>query len=96
MSLLRRLFRLPANPRHGDPLPKEDASTDERTILDIARQRAESKGLAWIEPIHAEYLHGSRGPVWLVTTNWMGRGHTVHVTIDDETREVIGARSLPR
>lgn len=96
MRFLRRLFGLKVAPRHGDPLPKQKAATQELMILEIAREYAAREGLRWIEPVHAAYLYSPDGPYWLVQTNFTGRGYTVFIAINDETRDVIGTHSLPR
>jgi hypothetical protein len=70
-------------------------SLDERRVLQLAHEFAARNHLPWMEPVQAEYFQRPAGPSWSVTTNWMGRDHSLHVMIDDRTK-VIGTRSLLR
>jgi hypothetical protein len=95
MKLLQRIVDLFSSPVER-LLDKSEALTDEHTALQLARDFAAREGLPWLAPVHADYLQGHAGAVWRVVTNWMGRGHSVHVTIDDRTRTIVGSRTLPR
>ena len=68
--------------------------------IQTARTLAERKGWPWIEPLLAEEerrfaLFGRR--YWRVTTNtkYLDIGHSVHVQIDDQTRQVLGSDYIP-
>jgi hypothetical protein len=92
MKFLRRWFKSSADRgKEG-----EGWSRDESSILQLAREFAEREGLPWLEPVHAEPLRTASGAEWRVTTNWLGRGHSVHISVDDGTGDVALVRILPR
>jgi len=66
--------------------------------IDLAKRWAASKGIPWIEPTGAEFVPASKGhaDAWLVTSNHLARGFQIIVSIDDQTRKVIQARTLGR
>jgi hypothetical protein len=63
-------------------------------VIQTARTLAEKKGWPWVEPLSVEaarrfILFGRRS--WRVATNtyYTEIGHNVHVTIDDETGQIL-------
>lgn len=70
--------------------------TTEAEACSIARGWAAEQGLFWSEPVEARAARDGERRVWYVQSNATGRGHSVSVRIDDETRQVEGHHVLPR
>jgi len=96
MNLLRRLFALLHTSRHPDELSKSNASTSEEQALLLALRTVAAKGLAWREPVQAEYRTSADGNYWVIQTNCTGRDHRIFIAIDDATGKVVRVQSHGR
>ena len=85
----RRLFK--ANEQRFDAF-----KTTEAEARSIAKSSAAEQGLFWSGPVEAQAARDGERRVWYVRSNATGRGHSVSVRIDDETRRVEGHHVLPQ
>ena len=95
MTLLRWLRdRLFGAPDGGQSLSGARMSEDE------ARRIAESWAAAnkkyWMAPATATVKVDQGRRIWLVQSNAHGKGHSVLVTIDDATGEILEHHEYPR
>jgi hypothetical protein len=63
-----------------------------------ARETAEAKGWAWVEPTTSLFRRGwfGRAGKWEVSSNAKGLGARVRIVIDDATGKVARAGYIPR
>lgn len=73
-----------------------DFKLTEAEACSIAQGWAAEQRLFWSEPVEARAARDGERRVWYVQSNAAGRGHSISVRIDDETRRVEGHHVLPR
>ncbi len=71
-------------------------TTAEEDALSIAAAWAREHRKHWMLPVSAslESIEGRR--IWVIQTNATGKGHSLTVSIDDETGQIVGQHELPR
>jgi hypothetical protein len=94
MSVLRRLGELF---RRGEKNHHELAPTmTETEAYRIAAAWAAEHQKHWALPATASFVIDKGRRLWVVQTNTTGRGHSLAVTVEDETGKVIAHHELPR
>ncbi len=55
-----------------------------------AKSIVEKEGLFWAEPVHAY----QDGDIWIIQTNYLGKGHHVTITLDNKTGDLISTKEF--
>jgi hypothetical protein len=91
MSWLRDQFRRPENTQF--PVGAHMTEAEARRL---AESWATENKKYWMTPATAAFKVDEGRRIWLVQSNAHGKGHSILVTIDDATGQVLGHHEYPR
>jgi len=88
VNTLRRLLGWFQGEPSG-PDPGEKAHTPRSEVERIATEWAEGNGKLMSRPLNVTFKVERGRAVWVVESNYGGKGHRIFVTVDDATAAVV-------
>jgi hypothetical protein len=62
----------------------------ESEAIKRAKGIVEKERLYWSEPVHAY----QDGDIWIIQTNYLGKGHHINITLDNKTGDLISVKEF--